>query len=88
MTDDVISTSDDHQPGEPLLKPVMRNGQRLSASTSLADIRERAACGLAELPEALRDTRQSSSFPVAIAPKLTALADEVDRFIAAHDGSR
>jgi nicotinate phosphoribosyltransferase len=88
MTDDVVSTADDCQSGEPLLQPVMRDGLRLDSPTRLDDIRESAARGLSQLPEALRDTRQSSSFPVAIAPKLTALADEVDRFIAAHDGSR
>jgi nicotinate phosphoribosyltransferase len=65
----------------------MRDGLRLAAPTPLADIRERAACGLSQLPEVLRGIRQSPSFPVVIAPKLTALADEVDRFIAAHNTS-
>jgi nicotinate phosphoribosyltransferase len=84
---DVVSTFDDRQPGEPLLHPVIRDGLRLAAPTPLADIRERAACEISRLPEELLAIDHSPSFPVIIAPKLIALAEDVDRFIAAHDGS-
>jgi nicotinate phosphoribosyltransferase len=81
---DVVSTFDDSQPGETLLHPVIRDGLRLAAPTPLADIRERAACEISRLPEELLAIDHSPSFPVIIAPKLIALADDVDRFIAAH----
>ena len=50
MTGDVLALHDDQQAGEPLLIPVMRSGQRLASPPTLADIRQRAAQGLAQLP--------------------------------------
>jgi nicotinate phosphoribosyltransferase len=82
-----VSTVDDQHPGEPLLHPVMRDGRRCAPPQSLAEIRAHAARCLSQLPDALRDTRRAWSCPVTIALKLVALAAEVDRFIAAHDGS-
>jgi nicotinate phosphoribosyltransferase len=86
MAGDVVSTVDDHHPGEPLLHPVMRDGCRCAPPPSLAEIRDHAARSLSRLPDALRDTGPASSYPVTIAPKLVALAGEVDRFIATHEG--
>ena len=54
MTCDVLALQDDRQAGVPLLIPVMRRGQRLASPPTLADIRQRAAHALAQLPEALR----------------------------------
>jgi nicotinate phosphoribosyltransferase len=87
MTGDVVSTEGDHHPGEPLLHPVMRDGRSCAPPPSLAEIRDRAARSLSQLPDALRDTGRASSYPVTIAPRLVALAGEVDRFIATRDGS-
>lgn len=75
---DVVSTSDDQQPGEPLIQPIMRQGRRLAPAPSLSALRERAADGLARLPEPLRRL-EPSRYPVEIAPRLRRLADEVDR---------
>jgi nicotinate phosphoribosyltransferase len=86
MTGDVLALQDDRQAGEPLLIPVMRQGRRLAAPPTLADIRHKAAQGLAQLPEPQRQLRQgTTAFPVTIAPGLIALAEEVDRRCAERD---
>jgi nicotinate phosphoribosyltransferase len=82
MAGDVVSLDGDDQPGEPLLKPVMRGGQRLAPSETLALCRERAARNLASLPEALRSLKPKAPYPVEIAPALVNLAEEVDRRLA------
>jgi nicotinate phosphoribosyltransferase len=79
MTGDVLALQDDQQTGEPLLVPVMRCGQRLASPPTLADIRQKAAHGLAQLPESLRRLSDGITLPVTIAPGLIALAEEVDR---------
>jgi nicotinate phosphoribosyltransferase len=79
MTGDVLALQDDQEAGEPLLMPVMRHGQRLASPPTLADIRQRAAHGLAQLPESLRRLTDGTTFPVTIAPGVITLAEEVDR---------
>jgi nicotinate phosphoribosyltransferase len=79
MTGDVLALQDDRrQAGEPLLVPVMRHGRRL-ASPTLAEIRQNAAHGLAQLPVSLRSLGDGTRVPVTVAPGLIALAEEVDR---------
>ena len=86
MAGDVLALQDDRQAGEPLLIPVMRNGQRLGAAPTLEDIRRKAAHGLAQLPEPQRRLSEGTTrFPVTVAPGLIALAEEVDRRTAARD---
>jgi nicotinate phosphoribosyltransferase len=79
MAGDVLALHDDRRIGEPLLVRVMRSGQRLASPPTLADIRQRAARGLAQLPESLRRLSDRTTFPVTVAPSLIALAKEVDR---------
>jgi nicotinate phosphoribosyltransferase len=79
VTGDMLALQDDRQAGETLLLPFMRLGQRLAASPTLADIRKRAAQGLAQLPEPLRHLSDGTTLPVTVAPGLIALAEEVDR---------
>ena len=79
MAGDVLALQGDHQPGEPLLVPVMRSGRRLAPPPTLADIRQKAAHGLAQLPASLRCLNDGTTLLVTIAPGLTALAEEVDR---------
>jgi hypothetical protein len=57
----------------------MRHGQRIAAPPTLADIRQKAAHGLAQLPEFLRRFSEGTTFPVTVVPGLIALAEEVDR---------
>ena len=87
MTGDVLALRDDRQAGEALLIPVMRNGQRLGTPPTLDDIRQKAARGLAQLPEPLRRLDEGTRFPVTVAPGLIALAEEVDRRCAARDAA-
>ena len=79
MTGDVLALQDDRRTGESLLLPFMRHGRRLAAPPALADIRKRAAQGLAQLPEPLRHLSDGTTLPVTVAPGLIALAEEVDR---------
>jgi nicotinate phosphoribosyltransferase len=79
MAGDVLALHDDQRTGEPLLVPVMRSGRRLASPPTLADIRQKAARGLAKLPESLRRLSDGTTFPVTVAPGLIALAEEVDR---------
>ena len=81
MTGDVLALQGDHQAGEPLLVPVMRGGRRLAAPPALVGIRQKAAHGLAQLPESLRRLSEGTTLPVTIAPGLIAFAEEVDRRI-------
>lgn len=86
MAGDVLSLQDDRHTGEALLIPVMRNGQRLGAPPTLDDIRNKAARGLAQLPEPLRRLdEEAARFPVIVAAGLIALAEQVDRRTAARD---
>jgi nicotinate phosphoribosyltransferase len=78
MAGDILSVETDKQAGETLIVPVMRGGERIAPSPSLAQIRERAAHDLARLPEPLRQLQPGASYPVKVADALTALAKEAD----------
>ena len=78
LISDVLSLDDDPQPGQALLQPVMRDGQRLAPPETLAAIRERVGQQLAALPPGLR-ANQTDPYPVTIAPGLQALAARLDR---------
>ena len=83
---DVIGLVDEALDGAPLLRPVMRNGERLGEVEPLADIRERAAAQMAALP------RELSLLPVAAEPYrveisdgLRAMAERVDERVEAKE---
>ncbi|HEU0234546.1 MAG TPA: nicotinate phosphoribosyltransferase [Gallionella sp.] len=78
MASDVVTLEEDVQSGEPLLKPVMRGGRRIAATT-LADIRSHAAADLARLPEPLHRLQEPCDYPVEIAAALHKLAEQVDQ---------
>ena len=82
LAGDVITVDSDAQPGEPLLQPVMRDGLRLQAVSSLHEIRDHARAQLRQLPDSLRTLEPSPTYPVEIAPALRALSEEADRLIA------
>jgi nicotinate phosphoribosyltransferase len=83
MTGDVLSLEDDHQAGEPLIRPVMQAGRRLAPLPTLADMRGRFVHDLERLPEGLRGLTPGTSYPVEVADALVRLASEVDRRLAA-----
>lgn len=82
MAGDILSVHDDQQPGEPLLQPVMRDGRRIDARPTLAEIRSHARRELERLPDSLRRLEVAASYPVQVADRLAQLACEVDRRLA------
>ncbi len=79
MSWDIVTLEEDIQPGEPLLKPVMRGGRRLAAAATLEDVRRHAAASLARLPESLRNLQEDHDYRVDISPALHELAEQVDQ---------
>ena len=78
MRGDILSVESDKRDDEPLIAQVMRGGQRVAPAPTFAQMRERAASGLARLPEPLRRL-EASDYPVTIADALKALAADADR---------
>jgi nicotinate phosphoribosyltransferase len=79
---DVLSLESDPQAGEPLIELVMKDGQRVGPTPTLAEIRTRAAHDLERLPEPLRDLIPGATCPVEVADALVQLATEVDNRLA------
>ncbi len=75
---DVITVEGDAQPGVPLLRPFMREGELLEPYPPLALLRERTAANLAALPPGLRALGHAEPYAVQIADALRRLATEVD----------
>jgi nicotinate phosphoribosyltransferase len=82
MAGDIISTEDDAQDGEPMIRLVMQGGRRVGPSPTLAESRARVAGDLERLPEPLRRRETGATYPVRIADPLVKLAAEVDRRLA------
>ena len=78
MQEDHLAMEDESLPGEPLLKPCMRQGKRLSPPAPLEQLRTHAARQLDQLPKALRSLKQGPSYPVHISQKIRELADRLD----------
>src|SRR5262249_46253204 len=82
MSGDVLSLEGDRQPGEPLIRQVMKAGRRFPPVPTLAEARARAAHDLERLPEGLRCLTPGASYPVTVADALVRLAADVDRRLA------
>jgi nicotinate phosphoribosyltransferase len=78
MAGDVLSLENDDQPGEPLLRQVMKDGRRIGPLPRLEDIRAHTARELARLPDDLRQLTSSGTYRVEVADALRKLAAEVD----------
>ena len=63
MAGDVLSLESDPHAGEPLIELVMKDGQRVGSTPTLAEIRARAAHDLERLPEPLRDLATGGNLP-------------------------
>lgn len=83
MTGDIVGVEGEAPAGEPLLRPVMRDGRRLAPSPPLPESRAFAAADLARLPGPLRRLEPDARYAVEISPALRRLADEVDTRLAA-----
>ena len=81
FTGDVIALAqDDQQSGEPLLQPVMRNGELVAPLPSLAETQARARQQLAALPDKYKTLRHAPAYPVRFSERLNA---ERERLLAA-----
>ncbi|MEJ2603101.1 MAG: nicotinate phosphoribosyltransferase [Gammaproteobacteria bacterium] len=79
---DVIGLADEGLDGEPLLTPVMRDGERTGRPVPLAQSRERAAAQMAALPTELALLPAAADpYPVEISDGLKAMAERVDERI-------
>ena len=75
---DILTLATDGHRGEPLLVPVLRHGEPVGDTVSLAAIRHYTAQQLAALPPALRALDRQAPYGVEVAASLTALAARVD----------
>jgi nicotinate phosphoribosyltransferase len=81
VRDVVALEKDDLHEGEPLIVPMMRNGQRIdgiNGNRKLEAIRRQTVANYARLPEPLRLLETASAYPVEISASLQALAKKVD----------
>jgi nicotinate phosphoribosyltransferase len=78
MREDVLTLDDAPQEGEPLIRPVMRGGCRLTPMPTLAESRVHAATELARLPDTLRCLEGGARYPVHVAAAVSELARRVD----------
>jgi nicotinate phosphoribosyltransferase len=76
---DVVTTLNDHQPGEPLLQPAVKAGLRLAPSPPLPEIRHRVHVQLTQLPDQLRRLEAGAPYEVQISQALRTLAERVDQ---------
>jgi nicotinate phosphoribosyltransferase len=76
---DLVTTLTDHQAGEPLLQPVMKEGKRLAPAHPVESIRQQVARELLRLPDSIRQLDESQPYRVEISRALRELADSVDR---------
>ena len=82
LAGDTLTVDGDAQPGESLLRPVMRAGRRLEALPDLAAIRRHAARELSRLPAEMRALQAMPAYTPTVAPALRRLAEDTDRRIA------
>jgi nicotinate phosphoribosyltransferase len=87
MVGDLIALESRDGAGEPLIRPVMRNGRRLAPAPSLDEIRRHAKRELERLPQALRRLEPGAGYPVEVADDLVKLAAEVDARLQARASS-
>jgi nicotinate phosphoribosyltransferase len=78
---DLVTTLNDHQPGEPLLQPVMSEGRRLIPAQKLTELRERATTELTRLPDPLRSLESGHPYDVRISQSLQDLTLAVDQCV-------
>jgi nicotinate phosphoribosyltransferase len=76
MVSDYLALEDeDVNDGEALLMPIMRNGERLKAPPSLAELRKNIRDRYSSLPEALRSLTVPHAFPVEISRGIRHLSE-------------
>lgn len=79
IKEDQLALANEVCAGETLLKPMVRNGKRLSPPTPLENSRKRAARQLFLLPDRLKSLQPADPYLVHISKTITDLADSLDR---------
>jgi nicotinate phosphoribosyltransferase len=79
IREDILTLEDAPCEGNPLIRPVMRQGNRIDGLPDLDETRDHAARELSFLPEDYRRLKADITYPVIISPALADLADEVDK---------
>jgi len=79
FAEDLLTLTTDDAQGEPLIRPVMREGRRVEPAEDLVAMRARLAGQIERLAPGLKLLRGPSPYPVRVSDSLRALADEVDR---------
>jgi nicotinate phosphoribosyltransferase len=77
MQADLVALEGEQDFGTPLLRPVMRGGQRVDAPPSLAEIRARLREQLEALPPALQSLDAAAPYKVCMSASLEALGRQV-----------
>jgi len=84
MTEDIVSTDDDRQPGKPLIQKVMSGGRRVGSKPSLDELQSSTSRELQRLPGPLQRLEPGARYMVRMAEPLQRLAAETDRRLAGH----
>ncbi|MBK9307136.1 MAG: nicotinate phosphoribosyltransferase [Nitrospira sp.] len=79
LSHDIVTTDRDRRPGEPLLRPIIKEGRRLELAPNLGETRRYAAAQLRQLPESLQALEIGPPYDVQISQDLQSLAQAVDR---------
>ena len=74
---DVIGLPDEAAAGRPLLRPVMRRGERIAAGAAVAELQAACRVAVGGLPASVRTRRDPASYPVAVSPGLERLASSL-----------
>jgi nicotinate phosphoribosyltransferase len=82
MSGDLLSVEGDRVDGEPLIRPVMKQGRRLASPVPLAQSRQRALDELKRLPQDRTCLARADDYPVTVSEALMNLALQVDEMQA------
>jgi len=85
---DTLGVRGEDRPGEPLLSPVVEDGQVVADRPSLDEIRERAATERRRLPRDVRALQAPATYPVETSDRLADLTERTRDEIAARHGPR
>ena len=87
MERDVITLADETiEGGRGLLEPAIASGRRTRPLEALADVKERCAAALAQLPPSLRTLEPAERYPVTLSDRLQDLARAAELGLSAHPG--
>ena len=78
MDFDFLTTADDPQEGEALIRPIMEAGKRIGSPLTLTHSREHARDQMTRLPKPLQQLREGATVKVKVSPALQELAKFVD----------